>query len=237
MIVDSMSYEEIAQAMHTDWKNELQNGYNTCFGQKAKYYDYVKKHLSLEEFHYFGKREKVTRTNNTWIFYFFTHGRREALNSGLSRVILLKYHRHDGWHYVQMHPQRQSEITFFVPHFFQRYEERMHLNDGKQGKQRIDPVKEFFMRTEAVAGGALNNPKYPGGIFLTSEEGVSLGANLGNNMWECRTFVPYDMLKDDQVSRTIQDQETLDAIRELCREGLMDSPHRRLKALHPEIKW
>lgn len=58
--------------------------------------------------------------------------------------------------------------------------------------QKIDVINYFMALTASTRIRDINNPKYPNSVFATNEEGVLLGENLGNGLFEFRTFVTFE---------------------------------------------
>jgi len=220
MITDSMTYQEIAEAMRKDWYKEIASVYESCFGMRQKYGRHVLKRLQPDEFFCFESKEKITKNKNKYVFLFYTHGRREYKKSGIIRNFWLEYLRSDGIHAVKMNPFNNHEITFYTPHLFDRYRERfLEVNYDVDDWNKRDVMEDYFIHNEVFKGVAQDNEKYPGSIFITTSEGVVLGVNIGEGIWEYRTYISFEMLKSGQIEQSQDDKDVVDKILDLKQRG------------------
>ena len=180
MITDRMTYQEIAEAIRKDWSEELYNCYVNCFGMRKKFGKSVLNDMKSDVFHFLARREKITKNKNKYVFLFYTQGRQQFKNEGPLRSFRLEYLRKDGIHVAKINVFNTKEVTFYTPHFFDRYRERYlekHYQIDDWGKE--DVMDDFFMYNVGEVCRSQNNPKYPDGIFLTTDSGVILGVDLG----------------------------------------------------------
>lgn len=84
-------------------------------------------------------------------------------------------------------------IYLYLPHFFKRYRERMELST----EMKTEQVVRLYLKnnSEAVNMGDENN------VELTSKEGIALGNRINDRLYILRTYIPYSMSRDDQISR------------------------------------
>ena len=209
-----MSHQEIANAIRKDWNNELFDCYADCFGKRKHYGRFILNNVKSEEFHYLGRREKITKSKNKYVFLFYTHGRKQYKKEGVLRSFRLEYLRRDGIHVAKINIFNQNEVTFYTPHFFDRYRERFlepqfEIDDWT----KEDVIDDYFMNNVAEVATNQNNPKYSGGIFVSTDNGVILGSNLGEDLWEYRTFISFDMLKGQQINLSNEEEELAELIR------------------------
>lgn len=216
MITDRMTYQEIAEAVRNDWSNELRNCYINCFGQRKAFGKIMLKDMKPDVFHFLGRREKLTKAKNKYVFLFYSQGKAQFKHEGPLRSFRLEYLRKDGLHAVKINVFNTQEVTFYTPHFFDRYRERFlekeYIIDGWT---KEDVMDDFFMNNVGEICQSQNNPKYPDGIFLTTDSGVILGVDLGDGLWEYRTFVTFDMLKGNQIEDSNEEAALLEQIRDL----------------------
>ena len=91
--------------------------------------------------------------------------------------------------------QGDPSILMFPPHFFQRYRDR--FMEGNNDIKGIDLIKYFFCRNPTFSSDETVEDKR---IFQTScEDGVCLGIEKEKNIFIQRTFITYEMLKNDQI--------------------------------------
>lgn len=216
MITDSMTYQEIADAIRKDWESELYSCYVHCFGMRQKYGRFILKNVKPEEFRFLGRREKLTKNRNKYVFLFYTHGRTQYKHEGPLRSFRLEYLRKDGIHAVKVNVFDTKEVTFYTPHFFDRYRERFlekHYDVDYWTKE--DVMDDYFMYNAAEVSTPQHNPKYPEGIFVTTEDGVILGVDLGDGIWEYRTFISFEMLKGGQIDISNEEENMVNLIKAL----------------------
>ena len=82
-----MTYQEIANAIRKDWENELYSCYVHCFGMRQKYGRFILKNVKPEEFRFLGRREKLTKNKNKYVFLFYTQGRTQYKHEGPLRSL------------------------------------------------------------------------------------------------------------------------------------------------------
>ena len=216
MITEKMSFQEIAEAMRKDWREELISCYEHCFGMRKKYHRFILKNIKPDQFYDLGRREKITNNKNKYIFLFFTHGRKEYKAEGLLRSFRLEYLRKDGIHVAKINVFNTKEVTFFTPHFFDRYRERfLEKNFDVDDWTKEDVIDDYFLHNIGEVSRSQNNPKYPDGIFVTCDNGVILGVDLGEGLWEYRTFISFEMLKGGQIDDSSEEAAILEQIRDL----------------------
>lgn len=194
-----MTYKEIAAVFKRDFEEEIRSGYNHCFGMEDKLSRMVRK-LNSNEFHLLYTHHKKTKQLNDYTILFFSREKPRKGLVKLRRTVYLKYMRSDGIHIATAHPNFIDEVSFYTPHFFDRYRERMLK---KPEMQKLDVIDYFMAKTAATTIQDVHNPKYPNSVFATNEEGVLLGENLGDGLFEFRTFITVDMLGQDQWIRSL----------------------------------
>lgn len=203
MITPKMTYQEIADIFKREFLEEVKRGYDTCFGQADKLARAVRK-FNSNEFRLYGSHTKVTKQKNEFVVLFFSREKPLKGEALIRRTVYMRYRLSDGIHIATAHPKALDEVTFYTPHFFDRYRDReLRMPD----MQKNDVINYFMAKTAATHIEDVNNPKYPNSAFGTNEEGVLLGENLGNGLFEFRTFISIGMLGSDQWLRSIIQQE------------------------------
>lgn len=89
-----------------------------------------------------------------------------------------------------------SCYIFYTPHFFDRYKER-ELKDISLPK--VQAIHEFLKYNSNVDFFSVEMPKYPDSMFGVSLHGVVLAVRVGWNQIEGRTYLPFEMLKGEQI--------------------------------------
>lgn len=203
MITPKMTYQEIADIFKKEFLEEVKRGYDTCFGQSDKLARAVRK-FNSDKFHYYGSHTKVTQQMNEFVVLYFSRDKPINRMAMIRRTVYMRYRLSDGIHIATAHPNTLDKVTFYTPHFFDRYRER---GLRKPEMQKNDVINHFMAITAATHIENLDNPKYSNSVFATNEEGVLLGENLGNGLFEFRTFISIDMLKNEQWLRSLLQQE------------------------------
>lgn len=209
MITPKMTYQEIADIFKREFLEEVKRGYDSCFGQVDKLARMARK-ANSSTFHLLHVHTKRTKQMNDFVVLFFTREKPRKGEPMIRRTVYLKYLLSDGIHVANAHPNALDEVTFYTPHFFDRYRERQLKNPSLP---KTDVINHFMAITAATSIKDINNPKYPNSVYGTNEEGVLLGENLGNGLFEFRTFISFEMLGDDQILRSIIQQESNDELK------------------------
>ena len=66
---------------------------------------------------------------------------------------------------------------------------------------KMEVMKDWIMKNLHLNSDAQGNEKYPDGIFCAYPSGVALGRELPDGNSEMKTFVTYDMLREEQIEK------------------------------------
>lgn len=202
MIVDSMTYEEVVAEFKKEWRNYFPSILNRYI-EDNKYRRYMLK-AKDNELVFFKPIELTSPRGNKYILQINSKGRSDYKKYGLLYTVYMYYHRPEGI-YVAMLGSIGSWTTkddfynIYTPHFFDRYRER-ELKDIH--KPKLQTIIDFF--THNATGQYINvdNDKYKNSIFYTVPTGVMLGSIYNDYIFELRTYITFDMLRDEQVDNS-----------------------------------
>lgn len=211
MILENMSYEDIARTMKSDFEHELIRGYNSCFGRREEFGKKAMKLRAVED-HFFGELTKITRNENKYIYLFFSRGRNDYKMNGILRHVRLEYMRKDGTHAAVFDFSNLNNVTFYTPHFFERVRTRLYKDEEKP----LSLVRTCFCYQHIGSRvHRLESTKYKNSIFGVTPVGICLGEMMSDELWEFRTFISFEMLKDDQKILTEEGINVLEQMEEL----------------------
>ncbi len=200
MITAQMTYEELA--------NEVVKDYEDVYMiMRKKIPDALKSLRSRNRFpaHLFST--VTSPRKNKWILIFFAKSKRRLKQYLDSFLICVRETEHGKYVYRYDLPTKEGSlpgVTFYPPHFFSRYALRMGLELTGE-----DLIKRYFKTNTAMRYNSdhlflseeemkeLLNP-----VWYTSPDGVSLGSVTmvpGMELFICKTFVPWNMCKKDQL--------------------------------------
>ena len=196
VIVAAMTHQQIADECQNEWRDELYDKTMKIL-LSEKYRKFIMKEARSEKRIYFKSIEFVTKRKNSCVIQPFSKGWSLYKKRGLSYFVYLRYHRSDGLHAVVFSAVKGiSYYIFYTPHFFDRYKER-ELKDTSMPK--IQAIHEFFKYNANVDFFSVEIPKYPDSMFGVSLYGVVLAVRVGRNLIEGRTYLPFEMLKGEQL--------------------------------------
>ena len=105
-----------------------------------------------------------------------------------------------------------SHHAFYTPHFFDRFRERQNY---PAEMSKLDLMNEFLTINHQNIVGQQNNDKYPNGIFVVYDNGVGLGTDLGNGVFEIKTYISFEMLRGEQIDKKNLQLDFLNEYKEL----------------------
>jgi hypothetical protein len=126
----------------------------------------------------------------------FVHHQIDALQPKYWRIVIKT--KPKGFMYLDSNPLAKPEKAFFTPHFFDRYKERTGL---PMDMPKMEVMKDWIMKNLHLNSDAQGNEKYPDGIFCAYPSGVALGRELPDGNSEMKTFITYDMLRENKLRK------------------------------------
>ena len=200
MITSQMSYEELANEVAKDYMD-------VSIIMRKKMLDALKYFRRQSKFPMFLFSTVTSPRKNKWILIFFAKSKRRLKQYVDSFLVCVRETDHGKYVYRYDLPAKEGSlpgVTFYPPHFFSRYALRMGLELTGE-----DLIKRYFKTNTAMHYNAdhlflseeemkdLLNP-----VWYTSPDGISLGSAMvvsGMELFICKTFVPWNMCKKDQL--------------------------------------
>ncbi len=200
MITAQMSYEELANEVAKDYEDV-----NMIMRKKIPDVLKVLRRQNRFPAHLFST--VTSPRKNKWILIFFAKNKRRLKKYVDSFLICIRETEHGKYVYRYDLPTKEGSlpgVTFYPPHFFSRYALRMGLElTGEELIKRYFKTNtamrynndHLFLSEEEMK--ELLNP-----VWYTSPDGISLGSVTmvpGMELFICKTFVPWNMCKKDQL--------------------------------------
>lgn len=192
MIVDGMNYEEIQKEVLLDFDN------------MERYLHWKKKDISKfarrqEKFPCTHIIEWISPKKNRWIIMSVLF-KKNIHNGGgaVMGAVIQKYPKGFAAHQVAINFSGWQYVTTYLPHFFDKYAERMNLD-----KTGVDLIKHFFRHNHVADNDFTKTLSGKGSrdtdtIHMCFGEGVGMGQVLSNRHALLKTFITYDMTSQNQ---------------------------------------
>lgn len=200
MITSQMSYEELAYEVANDYA-----GVYEILQKKSP--DAMKALRKQSRFPAFLFSTVTSQRKNKWIFIFCAKSKRRLKQCLDAFLICIRETDHGKYVYRYDLPIKEGSlpgVTFYPPHFFSRYALRMGLELTGE-----DLIKRYFKVNTAMrynnddlflTDDEMKELLHP--AWFTSPDGISLGSIMlvpGIELFICKTFVPWNMCKKDQL--------------------------------------
>lgn len=218
MVVESMNHKEIIAEYDKDWKSEMElKVENILVNTNNTYRRYIMKNLRNEQFFFFKPIFLTSSRGNKYVLQISTRGWADFKKNNLLFCIYMYYMRNDGIHVVMPNWKSNScsfdGFVFYTSHLFDRYRER-EMKDVNIPKMNaiIECIKlnACFRHKEIVSN------KYHNSIFIVSPCGVMLGTLLEDGNKIMKTYLTFEMLKDQQIDdKNEMIERVLDLIKHL----------------------
>ncbi len=200
MIVPSMSSQELANEIISDFKNVY-----TKTGHIMK-----KTHrmaLKSRKKHYQQMFEYKSPLKNDWLI-FVNHYLEDPIfvpvvyylnEYGINGIMISQNPVNDEYSYLSGKARIQQDMYHYTSHFLDRYNQRF-LND--EGLSKLDLLKHFIQCNQMVQARTYSdNDKYKDGIYGRFNQGIGLGymEELStNNLFHFKTFLTTEMIYENQ---------------------------------------
>ena len=198
MIVDSMTYQEIAAEVKKDYHSYIEFRKDMAFGMLSKYRRYMLKEAKDNQQVFFKPINFTTPSGNTYVIQYNSKGRSDYKRNPLLFIPYMYFYRPDGIYAVMITGDKFDCFSFYTPHLFDRYRER-ELKDIN--KPKLQTILDFFRNNATTTFQSVDNAKYENSIFNVSPKGVLLGSQLSEYIYEYRTYITFDMLRGEQIDR------------------------------------
>lgn len=206
MVVDTMTWDEIAQELQRERMNysDIITWYDTSCKARRKLVKMPNKRSTTPI--YFPPKYYTTPNRNTLLVTGHCYGFKQYSKSGLIYSVSM-FFRYQGelwagcWGIDET--DNRTTTAFFSPHLFQRYKMRF-LKDSSSTTQKA--MEHFFSRNGTICISAQNNPDYHNGVVAVCQDGMLLGELSGTSI-RYRTFVSDPMLKGNQIDLAIPQKD------------------------------
>ncbi len=143
---------------------------------------------------------------NRWIVFFEARSKKEFGDN--SRVTFVcTYESKNGLHAIMFtNTNNKAHLIVYPPHFFSRYANRMNIE-----LTGIELIKQFFKYNNSyvydIVRKKLDENTYMDECRGSGLDGISLGflTTEGNVLF--KTFITYDMLKGEQISKFTENEK------------------------------
>lgn len=200
IIVDSMSIEDIMKLLMDDksFFNHKRENVGKPFKKKVKMLP------NRKEEYFFEPVEFKSAKGFNYVFQYFKRGSDDYKKEQLGLIIYVWFVKNRGIYVIQeslLHRQ-YVHYSIIIPHFFSRYRERFLKDLSIQTK---DVINIFYRRNYRFAATGLPSEKYPEGYWMFCKDGLLLCRRLEGLTIEIKTFVPWEMTRQDQHIKILED--------------------------------
>lgn len=202
MITSQMSHEELANEVAKDYVD-------VCEIMRKKIPDALKLIRKQSQFPAYLFSTVTSPRKNKWILIFVGKSKRRLKRILDSFLVCIRETDHGKYVYRYDLPTKEGSlpgVTFYPPHFFSRYAQRMGLEiTGEELIKRylkINTAMRYNTDQLLLSEEEMRELKHP--VWYTSPDGISLGSVTmvpGMEIFICTTFVPWNMCKRDQLIR------------------------------------
>lgn len=203
MLVDSMTSEEV--------RNEVMSDVEAVM-IKASYLKHTAKRVALKQtkFPCVYIIDWVSPRKNKWLIVFNLYRRNvHKGGAGVTGVCLQKYPKGYAAHRWCIDKYKTSFVSTYLPHFFDRYAERMNID-----KTGIDLIKHFICKnisgqqdyTSELSGIQSRDGNV---VHVCHSEGIAMGEEPHALHQIFKTFITYEMAKGKQLDVFIQKKNSI----------------------------
>lgn len=160
--------------------------------------EYVRGYKKAKRFPYYYETHYKSKTGNRYVVTLTaTDNKKGAINPIMSYFTTMDT---DEGKYMFRYAVIQNVITMFTPHFLKRYRQRYLKNDNMS----VDEVMRTFDRNNKVKSRPDLNTE---GVWI-GRDGYFIGKSV-DNLDICVTYVPFDMLRENQLDNAERGLENL----------------------------
>ena len=228
MITRGMNIKEIIKEYETDEAEMIEQ--HVKVNEDKNYRRFIMQNLRGNKTWIFKPRHFKSRRGNKYMIIPVSRGYPQYKKYGLEIHTYLYYRIDDSNYYVVSQTDINNTVfptqygyTFYNPHFFNRYQERLVQKDIP----RLELITRFFKENYEKSAMRFFNSmpefewleeKYPNGYYSYGPEGITLGTISEKWSIECEravffanTFITRDMIKEGQ-------KEIMESMKEVVEE-------------------
>lgn len=190
MLVASMNHIEITKEIKKDQQKLLA----TTILRLGAEYDRERKKLKIDKTRTYTRDYTIkTASKNTWLIMLRKTPSKEKYSKTEDLQITCVTCFHDGQRLWVFNCTNIETLAVYTGHFFNRYNERLHLNLSKP----IDIIKHFFKYNSYISRTSVTNKEF---LYIGfCRDGIVFGEFLSDLTWFVhKTFVSRDLLRPDQ---------------------------------------
>lgn len=192
MIVIGMTYDEII----TEVNKDVADVFELSCKKDAK----IKRIIQKSQFFPVRLYSFVTSSNkNRWLLTWEAYSRKHVGDNILFSMICIINNKNGRIAIMPSFQNLQRPLFFiFLPHFFQRFAERMQID--ATGEELIRRFFQFNVNFSIdTKRQMVSDTQYTIESTATSPDGISLGYQLADGNFFFKTFITYDMAKGEQI--------------------------------------
>ena len=189
MIVDTMSFEEVGNAITKAAQTNMQRITSVMFPKDKLYRRII---LRGGERRYDFKPLRTDADGITFYVCPYSKSKRDFKKYGLMFGLFAHFF-YQGTNWYAMLSDNYDRVALYQQHFFERYIER-HLKDSSNVS--IDTVRHYFKETDYFTNcRMIENPKYPNCVYGATNIGVCCGNHCGSrNLTVWKTYIDKETL-------------------------------------------
>ena len=192
MIVSGMTYDEII----TEVSKDVADVFELSCKKDAK----IKRIIQKSQLFPVRLYSFVTSSNkNRWLLTWEAYSRKHVGDNILFSMICIINNKNGRIAIMPSFQNLQRPLFFiFLPHFFQRFAERMQID--ATGEELIRRFFQFNVNFSIdTKRQMVSDTQYTIESTATSPDGISLGYQLADGNFFFKTFITYDMAKGEQI--------------------------------------
>lgn len=192
MIVIGMTYDEII----TEVNKDVADVFELSCKKDAK----IKRIIQKSQLFPVRLYSFVTSSNkNRWLLTWEAYSRKHVGDNILFSMICIINNKNGRIAIMPSFQNLQRPLFFiFLPHFFQRFAERMQID--ATGEELIRRFFQFNVNFSIdTKRQMVSDTQYTIESTATSPDGISLGYQLADGNFFFKTFITYDMAKGEQI--------------------------------------
>ena len=193
MIVSGMTYDEII----TEVSKDVADVFELSCKKDAKIKRIVQKSQTFPVRLYSFVTSSPNK--NRWLLTWEAHSRKHVGDNILFAMICIINNKNGRIAIMPSFQNLQHPLFFiFLPHFFQRFAERMQID--ATGEELIRRFFQFNVNFSIdTRRQMISNTQFVIEATATSPEGISLGYQLADGSFFFKTFITYEMAKGEQI--------------------------------------
>lgn len=206
MIVESMTYEEMAREYVRIYNKLWPTYFRKMNDTQGKYYRqyrrYLIKHRSATDIH-FKPLVETLDSNSRFVGIPFTPGYKLFAMHGIGAKHFLVFNSNQGLTVIQTKGLNNDTVVIFTPHFFDRYVERFQHTETS----RFETICNFMRRNNDMPMTPFPMNDYQYNMLGVTEELLFLGEAISDYTFVMKTCVTEDMLfkKEQKYKEALND--------------------------------